>query len=101
MGLPPFSHAVLIRAESLHHQQAKDAIIAAKGLIPANHPFAINAPIDAPMTKKNNRYQVQMLILAKTRPPLHEFLQTWWPSVQSLPSSKAVRMSIDIDPMGW
>lgn len=101
LGLPPFSHAVLIRAESLHHQQAKDAIIAAKGLIPANHPFAINTPIDAPMTKKNNRYQVQMLILAKTRPPLHEFLRTWWPSVQSLPMTKAVRLSIDIDPMGW
>ena len=101
LGLPPFSHAVLIRAESLHYQRAKDAILAAKGMIPANHPFAINAPIDAPMTKKNNRYQVQMLILSKTRPVLHEFLATWWPSVQSLPSTKAVRLSIDIDPMGW
>lgn len=100
LGLPPFSHAVIIRAESTHHAQAKDAILKARQLIPAKHPFAINVT-DAPMAKKNNRYQVQMLILAKHRPSLHEFLNTWWQQVQSLPSSKSVRMSIDVDPVGW
>ncbi|MDH2273271.1 primosomal protein N' [Moraxella porci] len=100
LGLPPFSHAVLIRAESSHYARAKDAIVRARQLIPANHPFAINVA-DAPMTKKNNRYQVQMLILAKHRPSLHSFLDTWWGQVQALPSTKAVRMSIDVDPMGW
>ena len=100
LGLPPFSHAVLIRAESNHYARAKDAIVQARQLIPANHPFAINVA-DAPMTKKNNRYQVQMLILAKHRPSLHSFLDTWWGQVQALPSTKAVRMSIDVDPVGW
>ncbi|MFB6348186.1 primosomal protein N' [Moraxella sp. ZJ142] len=101
LGLPPYSHAVLIRAESPNYQQAKHAIIAAKQHLPKQHPFAINAPIDAPMTKKNNRYQVQMLILSKNRPVLHQFLATWWQTVLALPSSKSVRLSIDVDPMGW
>ncbi len=101
LALPPFSHAALIRAESVHYSDAKAAIMALKNSLPRQHPFAINAPIDAPMTKKNNRYQVQLLILSKTRPPLHEFLNAWWQHAQSLPECRKVRLSLDIDPMGW
>lgn len=101
LGLPPYSHAVLIRAESTHYARAKAAISDAKACLPNPHPFVINGPIDAPMTKKNNRYQVQMLILAKNRSELHACLSTWWQQVQSLPSVKAIKISIDVDPIGW
>lgn len=99
LGLPPFSHAALIRAESHDYAQAKNAIIHAKSLLPTSHPFAVNAPIDAPLTKKNNRYQVQMFILSKQRQPLHELLAWWWQAVQKSAQAKGVRLSLDIDPM--
>lgn len=101
LGLPPFSHAALIRADSHDYAKAKNAIIGAKNALPNRHSFAINAPVDAPMTKKNTRYQVQMLILSKDRKALHDLLNHWWQTVQHLSSSKGVRLFLDIDPMGW
>lgn len=101
LGLPPYSHAVLIRADGNRLDAAKNAIIGAKNHLPNAHPFAVLAPIDAPMVKKNNRFHVQMLILAKERKVLHDVLAWWWQDVLALPSSRGVKMTIDIDPMGW
>ncbi|MDO5652276.1 MAG: primosomal protein N' [Moraxella sp.] len=101
LGLPPFSHAVLVRAEAESLDNAQIAIIRAKELLPTTHPFAVLAPINAPMLKKSNRYHVQMLILSKTRKPLHDMLNVWWEQVLGLPSSRQVRLALDIDPVGW
>lgn len=101
LGLPPFSHATLIKAEARNLEHAKTAIMAAKNLLPSPHPFVVLAPIEAPLLKKNNRYHMHMLILAKERKILHQVLNWWWQEVLALPSSKGVRLSIDIDPMGW
>lgn len=101
LGLPPFSHAVLIQAQAKTLDTAKNAIIQAKAQLPTPHSFVVLAPIDAPMLKKNNLYHIQMLILAKQRKPLHDMLNVWWQEVLMLPSSKGVRLSIDIDPMRW
>lgn len=102
LALPPYSHAVLIKADARHYDTAKNAIIHAKThLNHFEHDFAILAPIDAPIVKKNNRFHVQMLILAKHRSTLHGILNIWWEQVLALPTSKGVRLMIDIDPMGW
>ncbi|MDO4250188.1 MAG: primosomal protein N' [Moraxella sp.] len=101
LGLPPYSHAALISAQHKDYLRAKNAIIAAKNTLPSPHPFAVLAPIDAPLLKKNHQHHVQMLILAKHRPPLHQLLSWWWAHLQTLPEIKGVRLSLDIDPMGW
>ena len=102
LALPPYSHAVLIRADARTYDTAKNAITHAKShLANFEHEFAVLAPIDALIVKKNNRFYVQMLILAKHRPTLHSVLNIWWEQVLSLPTSKGVRFVIDIDPVGW
>lgn len=102
LGLPPYSHAVLVRADARLYDTAKTAIIHAKShLANFEQDFAVLAPIDAPILKKNNRFYVQMLILARHRPTLHGVLDVWWEQVLSLPTSKGVRFVIDIDPIGW
>lgn len=101
LGLPPFSHAVLIQASAKTLERAKNTIIIAKNHLPTPHPFVVLAPIDAPLLKKNNLYHVQMLIFAKQRQILHTVLNTWWQQVLTLPSSKGVHLSIDIDPLRW
>lgn len=101
LALPPYSHAALITAVAKTHQLAKDAITTLKNALPQNHPFAVLAPIDAPTVKKNHQYHVQMLILSKHRKPLHDILTSHYPTFQSLPTLKGVRLSLDIDPMGW
>lgn len=105
LGLPPYSHAVLISAESYRADWAKNAIIQAKTLLNsppfAPHPFSVLAPIQAPLFKKNNRYRYQMLILAKERKSLHAILGIYWSQVLALPHLQTIKMRIEIDPMGW
>ncbi len=101
MGLPPFSHAALIRCEGktlvATNQALKDAI----ANLPVNHQLAVLGPIDAPMSKKNSRYHAQLLLLAKDRNQLHYVLNNWWQPVLVMPSSKYLRLTLDIDPVGW
>ena len=101
MGLPPYSHAALIRCEGktlvATTQALKDAIAG----LPASHNLAILGPIDAPMTKKNSRYHSQLLLLAKDRQQLHRVLNHWWQPVLAMPSAKYLKLTLDIDPVGW
>lgn len=101
MGLPPFSHAALIRCEGktlvATNQALKDAI----ANLPVNHQLAVLGPIDAPMSKKNSRYHAQLLLLAKDRNQLHYVLNNWWQPVLAMPSAKYLRLTLDIDPVGW
>lgn len=102
LGLPPYSHAVLIQADASDYERTKHAITELKSYLDSfGHDFSVLAPIDAPLLKKNNRYHVQMLILAKHRPTLHGVLDEFWQNAPNLPSSKGVRLMIDVDPMGW
>lgn len=105
LGLPPYSHAVLITASSHRADLAKNAITQAKTLLNSPsfspHPFAVLAPVEAPLFKKNNRYHYQMLILAKERRPLHAILPQFWQQVLALPSQQGVKIIIEVDPMAW
>jgi primosomal protein N' (replication factor Y) len=53
------------------------------------------------MKKKNSRYHSQLLLLAKSRPHLHQVLNHWWPQVLDLPSAKYLKLTLDVDPVGW
>ncbi len=100
LALPPYTYSALLQAESTHQKSAQDCIIFAKNSLPNNHPLAVLAPINAPLAKKNNRYVVHMVMLAKTRQDLHHTIGTWWQSLKST-KPKNVRLSLDIDPIGW
>lgn len=109
LGLPPFSYAASIRAESKSPADAKDLILALKHSLPSPHPFAVLAPMAMPLTKKNNRYFCAMLILSPTRPQLQHLLSTWWRDVQDSKSTigKHIhqikhahdRLILDVDPI--
>jgi primosomal protein N' (replication factor Y) len=53
------------------------------------------------MSKKNSRYHVQLLLLGKDRQQLHRALHHWWQPVLALPSAKYLKLTLDIDPVGW
>ncbi|WP_019672906.1 replication restart helicase PriA [Psychrobacter lutiphocae] len=100
LGLPPYTHAALVRCEGKTLERATQALKDAQAILPA-HDLAILGPIDAPMKMKNNRYHSQLLLLAKQRPQLHQVLRGWWPQVLQLPSAKYLKLTLDIDPIGW
>lgn len=101
MGLPPHSYAALIRCEGKTMVATTQALKDAIGLLPNHHNLAVLGPIDAPMSKKNSRYHAQLLLLAKDRGQLHQVLGQWWQPVQTLPSAKYLKLTLDVDPVGW
>ena len=101
MGLPPYTHAALIRCEGKSIERATQALSDAVTILPTPNQLAILGPIDAPMRKKNSRYQSQLLLLSQNRPHLHQLLKQWWPQTLQLPSAKYLKLTLDIDPVGW
>lgn len=101
MGLPPYSHAALIRCEGKTLVATTQALKDAIATLPAGHKLAVLGPIDAPMSKKNSRYHAQLLLLAKDRNQLHRVLSVWWQPVLAMPSAKYLKLTLDIDPVGW
>ena len=101
LGLPPFSHAALIRCEGKTLVATTQALKDAIANLPTGHKLAVLGPIDAPMSKKNSRYHAQLLLLAKDRNQLHQILNNWWQPVLAMPSAKYLRLTLDIDPVGW
>ncbi len=100
LGLPPYTHGALIRCEAKTLQRATQVLKDAISIMP-QHQLAILGPIDAPMKMKNSRYHSQLLLLSKQRQPLHQLLNYWWPQVLQLPSAKYLKLTLDIDPVGW
>lgn len=101
MGLPPHSYAALIRCEGKTLAATMQALKDAVSILPNGHNLAVLGPIDAPMSKKNSRYHAQLLLLAKDRQQLHQVLRYWWQPVLALPSAKYLKLTLDIDPIGW
>ena len=101
LGLPPYTHAALIRVESHDQTRARDAISQIARELPDTPNLAKSDAIDAPMSKKNNRHHTQLLLLAKDRKTLHGVLSEHWQHMLNLPSVKGVKATLDIDPMGW
>lgn len=101
MGLPPHSHAALIRCEGKTLAATTQALKDAIATLPNGHNLAVLGPIDAPMSKKNSRYHAQLLLLGKNRQQLHQVLSQWWQPVLVLPSAKYLKLTLDIDPIGW
>ncbi|MGP4846787.1 replication restart helicase PriA, partial [Marinobacter sp. 1Y8] len=101
MGLPPHRHAALIRCEGKTLAATTQALKDAIAHLPNAHNLAVLGPIDAPMSKKNSRYHAQLLLLAKDRRQLHHVLEQWWQPVLALPSAKYLKLTLDIDPVGW
>lgn len=101
LALPPYSYAVLIESKSPNQGLARQAIITIKDNLPKSHPFAVLAPIEPPINKKNNQFFYQMLILSKNRKELHLFLDEFLPKIKTLNDIRKVRLTVDIDPAGW
>jgi len=104
-GLPPFCHLALLRAEAHKPGQAEgfldEACTEAEQLLADFdlHGVELLGPIPAPMERRAGRYRAQLLVQANARAPLHRLLGTWMQRLESLPAGRAVRWSLDVDPI--
>ena len=51
------------------------------------------------MAKRAGRYHAQLLVESGERQRLHAFLAQWLPQVEQQKSARAVRWSLDVDPL--
>jgi len=99
-SLPPANHLVLLRCESVDSNAAQfflqQALECAKQI--ETNGIELFGPLPAPMERRAGRYRYQIMLQAKQRKPLHQFL-SWWPAqLQTLPAARKVRWSVDVDP---
>jgi primosomal protein N' (replication factor Y) len=99
-NLPPYSHLALFRAEATHLNIAEDFLKLIKSLADEHNDGTISVlgPIPAPMTKRAGWLRTHLLLQANSRNPLQQILTTVCLAIESLPESRRVRWSIDVDP---
>jgi primosomal protein N' (replication factor Y) len=97
-GLPPFTHFALLRAEAKQLTRL-DAFLAAAAAAIGDAPVSMHGPMPAPMPRRAGVQRAQLLIEATERSTLQEFLGGWIESLRAMPEGKALRWSIDVDPV--
>ncbi|MAK87456.1 MAG: primosomal protein N', partial [Pseudomonas sp.] len=104
-GLPPFSHLALLRAEAQKPGQAEafldDACNLAEQLLDQLQLNGVDllGPVHAPMERRAGRYRAQLLLQGNARATLHRLMGAWVPMLEQLPGGRAVRWSLDVDPI--
>ncbi len=99
IGLPPYSHQVLLRAEAPRREPVDEFLAAARAALPAHSPLQIAGPMPAPMALRAGRQRGQLLIEADRREVLRGMLRSWQQALAALPSARKVRWSLDVDPI--
>ena len=97
---PPFTSAVMLRAESLSQLKLQDFLLAARAALPAQPHIQCYGPMPALIAKRASRYRAQLVLCAVSRAQLHQILRGWRDQLAKL-SSSAVHFSIDVDPMDF
>ena len=98
--LPPFASLALVRAEALQRDAPQSFLRDAGARASARpHPgISVLGPVPSPMERRAGRYRAQLLVDATSRGALQRFLPGWIAELESLPSARKVRWSIDVDP---
>jgi primosomal protein N' (replication factor Y) len=97
---PPFSRLAALRDSARTPAAALGFLTEARALAKrAPQGMRLLGPVPAAMAKRAGRYHAQLLVESRERSSLHEFLDGWLPEVEQLKSARAVRWSLDVDPI--
>ena len=107
-GLPPFSHAALLRAEASTQELAQDFLRAAaqaavqQGL-PGGDRVQLYPAVPMPLQRLANVERAQMLLESDSRPALQHFMSAWQTVLIELRAQPAfkrlLRWALDVDPL--
>ena len=101
-ALPPFSHQVLVRAESTKASDPMSFLERAAAVgrtMTGAQAIEFWGPVPAPMERRAGRIRAHLLIQALQRQELHRWLPTWVARLSELPEARRVRWSVDVDLM--
>ena len=98
--LPPFASLALLRAEA-SNREAPHSFLSDAEACARRRPgdgVVVLGPVPSPMERRAGRYRAQLLVDARTRTALQRFLPEWIAELETLPSARKVRWSVDVDP---
>ncbi len=99
LGLPPYSHLALLRAEGPALAQALAFLTEVREALPREPKVGVLGPVPAPMERLAGRYRAQLLLQASSRAALQRLLAAAVPGFDKLPTARKVRWSVDVDPV--
>ena len=99
LGLPPYSHLALLRAEGPTLAQALAFLTDAAAALPKHPKVGVLGPVPAPMERLAGRYRAQLLLQSPSRSALQQLLGGAVPVLDQLPGARKLRWSVDVDPV--
>lgn len=97
---PPFSRLAALRDSAPTSAAALTFLEEARRVAGRPPPqLRLLGPVPAAMARRAGRYHAQLLVESRERACLHGFLAQWLPAIEELRSSRAVRWSLDVDPL--
>jgi len=106
-GFPPFVYQAMLRAEGKQEKEVfrylNDARMAAVNLsqsMELQGSMEILGVVPAAMPRRANYFRAQLLIQAKSRKVMQQFLHVWQPSLNEY-QTKKLRCSLDVDPLEY
>jgi primosomal protein N' (replication factor Y) len=100
-SLPPYSHLALLRADGPVRTEVHAFLREALAVAPTDRGAGLRlfGPAPAAMEKRAERYRAQLLAESPARGGLQQFLATWLHEVEKLRAPRALRWSVDVDPI--
>jgi primosomal protein N' (replication factor Y) len=99
--LPPYVHMAIVRAEAVGREQPQQFLEALERQATAWQIPGVDVlgPMPAIMERRAGRYRALLVIQAGERKPLHRLLTQLVQHIDTLPRSRHVRWSLDVDPV--
>jgi primosomal protein N' (replication factor Y) len=100
-AFPPYTHQVLLRAESTKAEDPErflDQAVRLGRRLNGSESIEFWGPVPAPMARKAGKTRAHLLIQSSQRQALHQWLSSWVSNISTIPASRSVRWSIDVDP---
>lgn len=100
VGLPPYSHQILLKAEAHSPSKALNFLHHLKTITPVNKTKAIDVwgPIPAFMEKRAGKFRAQLSLQHAGRAELHNHLNQLLHAIEQQPDKASIRLYIDVDP---
>ena len=98
-GFPPHAFQALLRAEAARRDAVDNYLArAAAAGVALRAAVEVYDPVPPPIARVGGRERGQLLVQSRSRSELQRFLQAWYPQLAAQ-AARAVRWSLDVDPM--
>lgn len=96
--LPPYAYFALLRAEAYSQEKAERFLQFLKNTADQTHAVMLG-PVSALLAKRKGLFCQHLLIKSNKRSHLNVLLKTLVAKIESLPSKKLVKWTLDVDPV--